>query len=311
MVHFLQTKAWQVFQEALGRKTFTASGKGWQYLAVLETGTRNRRLYCPYGPVCESDKALEEALASLKALAQEQNADFIRVEPTGKVSAAAVKELGLRKMTYNKLQPEQTQIIQLAGRSADDVLADMTSSTRNRFRNYTKKGLTMHESVNPEDVSIFLEFIHKVADRTGLRPHSDEYFRSQTATLFPLGAGKLFYVMFEDKPVAASISFEGDDYRCYAHAAADDDYRNLAPGTILVAHMIMDAHARGLREYDLYGIAPNSPDDDPKHAWAGFTRFKQQFGGERRQYVGTWDLPINKTRYQLYKLYQTVRNKHR
>lgn len=305
MQHFLQSDAWRAFQEALGRQTFVAAGKGWRYMAVLETGKGNTRLYCPYGPDCDNPKAFDEAVASLRELARTQNATFIRVEPTHGVDAANMKRRGLKQVTYNQLQPARTQVISLAGKTAEDVLADMTPSTRNRYRNYQKKGIEMHESTDPADVELFLRFIKKVAKRTHLTPHSDKYFRTQVQTLFPLGAAKLFYVTIDGQPAAASISFEGETTRSYAHAAADDDYRKLAPGTILVAHMILDALAAGKERYDLYGIAPAN---EPHHPWAGFTQFKQQFGGEPVQYAGTWDLPVRPLGYYGYRSYQMLRH---
>lgn len=304
MQHFLQSDAWRAFQEALGRRTFIGTGKGWHYMAVLETGRANTRLYCPYGPVCNSPEAFDGALASLLALAKTQGATFIRVEPTEGIDAAELKRRGFKRVTYNQLQPAQTQVITLAGKTAEDVLADMVPSTRNRYRNYQKKGMEIHESNDPADVELFLRFIKKVAKRTHLTPHSDDYFRMQVQALFPLGAGKLFYVTVDGQPAAASISFEGETTRSYAHAAADDDYRKLAPGTVLVAHMILDALAAGKERYDLYGIAPA---DDPHHPWAGFTKFKQQFGGEPVQYAGTWDLPVQPLVYYGYRSYQILR----
>lgn len=304
MQHFLQSDAWRAFQEALDRRTFTDSGNGWSYMAVLETGKGNTRLYCPYGPDCTSIKSFDAALASLRSLAKAHGVTFIRVEPTEHITAEELRRRGFKQVTYNQLQPENTQVITLAGRTADEVLGDMTPSTRNRYRNYRKKGMEIHESSDPADIELFLQFIKKVAKRTHLTPHSDEYFRTQAQTLFPVGAAKLFYVTVDGKPAAASIAYEGETTRSYAHAAADDDYRKLAPGTVLVAHMIMDAHTAGKEHYDLYGIAPA---DDPHHPWAGFTQFKQQFGGQPVQYAGTWDLPVRPLAYYGYRTYQTIR----
>jgi hypothetical protein len=48
--HFLQSSAWEKFQQSLGRKVFHNRGEGWEYFAILERGTGNSRLYCPFGP---------------------------------------------------------------------------------------------------------------------------------------------------------------------------------------------------------------------------------------------------------------------
>lgn len=41
---------------------------------------------------------------------------------------------------------------------------------------------------------------------------------------------------------------------------------------------------------------------------ASITKFKQSFGGEIVQYSGTWDLPLNKPKYFLYKLMLKIKS---
>ena len=69
--HFLQSAAWQSFQEALGRKVYRQKGIDWEFMAILEPGTRlsPSRLYCPYGPTVSSIKGLKSALKALTKLA--------------------------------------------------------------------------------------------------------------------------------------------------------------------------------------------------------------------------------------------------
>ena len=40
--------------------------------------------------------------------------------------------------------------------------------------------------------------------------------------------------------------------------------------------------------FRFWGIAPT---DDPDHERAGYNRFKRSFGGQVKEYAGTWDLP--------------------
>ncbi len=305
MTHFLQSTAWAHFQESIGRKVFSDHGKNWSYQAILETGRFNTRLYCPYGPHAETPAAFDEALASLKKLAKEQNVTFIRVEPTGTVTSNDLQSLKLSRVTYNQLQPEHTQIIDLSPDEAD-IVAAMNQNNRNLYRNYAKKGLEMHVSQDPKDITIFTEMMHKVALRNGIRAHSDSYFKAQAEALFPTGAAQLFYVTLEGTPIATSIAYDSETTRYYAHASADDAYRKLSPGNSLLAYMIIDAKRHSLGQFDLYGIAPT---DDPTHRWAGFTKFKKSFGGTPVSYVGAWDFPVSRPGYLLYRLYQTVANR--
>jgi len=302
MTHFLQSPAWAAFQESLGRTVVRDSGDGWSYQAVLETGRFNTRLYCPYGPEVNSPEAFDAALTSLRAQAVTHNVTFIRIEPTGAISRDDLIARQLRYVSYVQLQPEHTLRIDLT-LSHDELIAQMEQNSRNVYRNYHKKGLSIHTSSAPADISYFTTLMHGVAHRNHIQAHSDAYFMKQAEALFPLGAAILYYVKLEDTIIAAAIAYDSEDTRYYAHAAANDTYRNLNAGTALLGHMITDAKDKHLAIFDLYGVAPNN---DSTHRWAGFTKFKKSFGGSEFTYVGAWDMPINRLAYLLYRSYQRL-----
>jgi len=303
MVHFLQSQAWAEFQESLGRTVIYKSGDGWSYMAILEKGRFNTRLYCPYGPQIDTKKALAPALESLKQLGRDHRVTFVRVEPVGTVSADQLLQQQFKKVTYLQLQPEHTQVIDLQ-RPEEEIVAEMNANIRNIYHNYAKKGMTIHRSDQPEDIAILTGFMHNVAARNHMTPHSDNYFKQQTKVLLGNGAGKIFYVTTDDDtPMAAAYIYDDGETRYYAHAAADDTYRKLRPGSALVAYLIIDAKCQGLKQFDLYGIAPT---DDPSHPWAGFSRFKKTFGGAPKAYIGAWDFPLRSVQYYLYRLYQKL-----
>lgn len=307
---FLHTDAWETFQRALGRTTYRASGDKWSYLAIKEHGAGNTRLYTPYGPSFSSLAAFDAAITSLKTTAKNANATFIRIEPTDTISPDELRRRGFRPVTYQQLQPRDTLCIDLT-RSSDELLADMSQNSRNITKNITKKGVTFRRSTDPNDIPILLSLLHAVAQRNHITVHSDEYFRTQAATLFPSGAASLFIAEYESTPIAAALVYDSDTTRTYAHAAADDTYRKLSAGTGLVGHMILDAQANGLSFFDLYGITLS---DDPRHPWAGFTKFKRSFGGVAVSYPGAWDLPLKPLPYLVYRTYQTInhwRRSHR
>jgi lipid II:glycine glycyltransferase (peptidoglycan interpeptide bridge formation enzyme) len=305
MGHFLQSDAWRQFQEALGRKSFTDQGDGWSYTAYLEKGSGNTRLYTPYGPTLERPDVLPAAIDSLLAHARRHKATFLRIEPPTNTDEKTLEALGFKPVTYQQLNPARTQVVDLSP-APEDILAQMSQNSRNLTRNYEKKGLMITSSQDPKDVTILTTLLHGVASRNHITPHSDAYFETQAKILFPLGAARLFYATFEDKPIAAALVYDSDDTRYYAHAAADDEFRKLSAGTALVGHMILDAKSQGLSWFDLYGIAPEGA---PNHPWAGFTKFKQSFGGQPVEFLGAWDLPLKLLPYVTYRTYQTVRRR--
>lgn len=301
--HFLQSPAWQRFQERLGRTVRTAHGEGWHWLSVTETGRLSTRAYTPYGPVADSESHLDEALASLEAAARDARVDFVRVEPTGVDAATATAALaarGYRKT--NPVQPENTWALDLTV-GADALIAGMQSSNRNRHRNAAKKGLSVRSSHDPADIGILLDLLDGIVQRKGITEHPRSYYQAQAESLLPGEDATLFIVEHEGNPVAASFVYDSETTRYYAHTAADSEHRKLQPGTILVSHMIVDAAERGLSNFDFVGIAP---EDEPNHPWAGFSEFKKSFGGYPVHYAGTWEKAINVPKYALYRLARRI-----
>ena len=307
MSSFFQTDEWRSFQEALGHRSYTDSGKNWSYVAFLESGTANTRLYTPYGPSFQSEEAFLKAIDSLVQSAKRERATFIRIEPVDAVSRDVLRKRGFRPVTYQQLQPAHTQVIDLSP-SEETILASMSQNSRNLTRNYQKKGISIRISHTPSDIAILISLLDTVAKRNHIRTHNDNYFRTQASTLFPTKAASLYIAEYEQKPIAAALVYDTKSTRVYGHAAADDNYRKLSAGTALLGQIILDAKRQGQHEVDLYGTAP---DDDPSHPWSGFTRLKKSFGGQPKSYVGAWDLPINQFGYRLYRAYQQVYRKLR
>ncbi len=64
-MHFLQTPAWQKFQEDEGRKVFREKSDKFEYMAILRHTKLGNYLFVPYGPALKDKKALKPALESL------------------------------------------------------------------------------------------------------------------------------------------------------------------------------------------------------------------------------------------------------
>lgn len=300
--HFLQSSHWAAFQVALEREVFYAHGKNWQCLAILERSHTGRRLYCPYGPTAQSGQSLIAALEALHVLARAQKALFVRVEPIlpqGRVGLAA---MGL-KPALKDIQPPQTWVQDLT-KSKEALIGELTPTNRNLYNTAAKKDLSFRASDNPADIRIFLTMIHDVAASTGMKPHSDTYYRTMAKTLLPRGAAKIYIAEHKTKPVGAALVFDSPSTRYYAHAGNLRSARNLHAGSPLLTTMLLDAKKQGQSTFDFVGVAPLGKKD---HPWSGFSAFKQSFGGEYRAHRGTWELPT----HPLYKLYRGVYQAHK
>ncbi|MGH7929088.1 MAG: lipid II:glycine glycyltransferase FemX, partial [Candidatus Binatia bacterium] len=194
------------------------------------------------------------------------------------------------------VQPAHTWRVDLT-LPEDELIAAMRATTRNLHRTAVKKGLSFRKSDDPKEIKILLGFIHEMAQRNSIRPHSDRYLRLQAKTLISRGAAHLFFAEYMGRPIAAAMVYDSHDTRFYAHAGAAAEHRKLHAGTPLVSHMVLDAKKNGLSTFDFYGIAPPG---SANHPWSGFTDFKKSFGGYRHNYAGTWDVPLKRVQYRLY-----------
>ncbi|MFI5843921.1 lipid II:glycine glycyltransferase FemX [Catenuloplanes sp. NPDC051500] len=285
--HFLQSSHWAAFQRANGREVYFGSGDGWQCMAIVERAGDACRLYCPYGPVADDQSSLEEALDALQALGRQEGAGFIRVEPWARtVERDELGKLGLLPSKRN-MQPGLTWIQDdLQGKTRDALVLEFAANVRNRWRNAYKKEISVAPSEDPADVEILLQMIHDVSKNTGMIPHGDDYYRIQAKTLMERNAATLYVTRQGDQPIAAAIVYDSPTTRYYAHSGSLLEARKLHTGTVMLATMVLDAQERGQQVFDFVGAAPK---DEPDHPWAGFTEFKQSFGGRYRQNLGTWE----------------------
>lgn len=296
--HFLQSEAWEAFQQARGRRTIRQEGEGWSFMAVVEGQKPLQRLYVPYGPWARDKRSFESALEALQMCARAEGAYALRFEPL--VADGFVPDL---PRAHKDLQPRDTAVVDLT-QPEEDIIGAMSQTTRNLWRRSEKNGLSFRTSYDPNDITLFITMIHEVAARTGMRPYPDDYFQTIASVLFPRQAAGMFIAEHEDTPVA-TIIFYTDGHVCsYAHAASVAAYRKLSPATPLATYSMLAAKKLGCDLYDFYGIAPEGVEN---HRWSGFTHFKLAQGATRVQLPGTFEIPIDQKRALAVKAARTVR----
>lgn len=313
--HFLQSPVWEAYEQTEGNQTFRLKGQGYEAMAVLKSTPVGNYLFCPYGPAVADTEGFKNSLSALKKLAREQQAFFIRTEPIFPVNGDADKlfhELGLKKS--HDLDPAHTWVLDLNA-SEDELLAGMESRKVRYWRNADKRNITIRKSTNPDDITILSSLLEKLGDKDNFIPQNESHLKNQLksgfATLYIADITEPVLADADNnneaegptktitKPIAAALIYDHGDTRFYAHAAADNNYRKLVPGTIVLIQMILDAKKDGKKHYDFWGMTTS---EDPHHPWYGFTQYKKSFGGYQVDYAGTWDLPLSATKYRLYGL---------
>lgn len=315
--HFLQSSPWEKYQQLEGKTTFRLNSDTFEALATLETTPLGNYLYCPYGPTLKSapydpnspasptsDQVisalsdLKSALSALKSLAKEHHAFFIRLEPTLPFPPEALESLHLKKS--HDLDPAHTWVLDLT-QSEEVIFKEMEKEKGRLWRNHAKKGLSIRSTKNPSEISILTHLLQNVGAKNHFNPQDESHLKHQLES----GFATLYIVDYtspdsdQPTPIAASLVYDYDGTRYYAHAASDDAHRKLVAGSILLVQMIVDAKNSSQTAFDFWGITTS---EDPKHPWYGFTKYKKSFGGHQLDYSGTWDLPLRPARYTFYRI---------
>jgi lipid II:glycine glycyltransferase (peptidoglycan interpeptide bridge formation enzyme) len=115
----------------------------------------------------------------------------------------------------------------------------------------------------------------------------------------------LAFADFEGQSLAANLMIDSFGTRTYLHGASSNEMRNVMAPYALHAHLMKDAAEKGLTAYDFWGIAPPGSSED--HPWAGITRFKLGFSENVVSMPGTYDIPLSRFWYGLYKTARKLR----
>lgn len=298
----LQSRVWADFQESLSRSTFFEWSNHWSWVGFEHSQKGVRYLFLPYGPTASLNT--NECLQSVVELAKREKFDFVRIEPMGKIDADDVALVDGAEVV--EVEPKHTQLINLL-QDEQQLRRDLNSGHRNLINGAERRGLTVRLTESDEDFEKFLEMLHNTAKRAKVKFHNDDYYWAIKKILGMRGFAKLYVVDSGEGIVAGALFYDYNGIRYYAHAGADQLLnRKLNGSVVLLWRAIIDAKSAGMHTMDLWGVAPN---DDPKHKWAGISKFKKGFGGESITHLGTYDIPINHAKYRVYMLYRKFRGR--
>ena len=291
-----QSRAWQKLQDDLGEKSFLKTGEDFHYLAILKHTPAGNYLYCPYGPCCDNQNGFRKALDSLKNLAREQNAIFIRIEPRD----PKFPDYAPKNATKSKdLNPKETWLLDLTG--TDEELKQKLPSRLIRYHKAAaKKEITIKTSHNPDDMHYLLDLQRALAKEKGISTFSEHYLKTELEQPF----ATLYLIEYEGRIIAAGLVFDDATTRYNLQGAQSDEGRKLHATGILTIQLILDAKAKGLKTFNFWGIAPEGAPDT--HPWAGFTNFKKTFAGYEKTYAGDYDIILSPAKYKAYNLFRKL-----
>ncbi|WP_107772938.1 lipid II:glycine glycyltransferase FemX [Nocardioides sediminis] len=233
---------------------------------------------------------------------------------TGASVVAQLHELGWRPQAveggFAAGQPQYNFVIPLThddgtARTEDEVLAGMNQLWRRNIKKAAKQGVVV-ERGNREDLKAFHDLYVHTAERDHFTPRGLRYFETMYDALSAEADGRisLWTARHEGDLVASTIAIRVGTHAWYSYGASSTEKREVRGSNAVQWAMVQDALAAGAEVYDLRGITDTLDADDPH---VGLIQFKVGTGGEAVEYVGEWDLPLNKPLYKAFDLYMRRR----
>jgi lipid II:glycine glycyltransferase (peptidoglycan interpeptide bridge formation enzyme) len=301
----LEHGAWSLFQSWRWGELLTGGGNWVERLAVYDdkklvataqiqevTARRGTFLQLRQGPIIgeltlENQQAVWQILvSSLKTMAKERHALFIRINPMiadSAETAQLLKHLGFRPAPIHAMDAEICWVLDIST-TEEALLAGMRKTTRYEIRRGQKLGLTVEKST---DITQFMQLYEATASRQGFVTHQS--VAAEFELFFAHNEAELLLARYQNEVLAGALIIYFGRQAIYHHGASISG--KIPASALLQWEAIKRAKMRGATLYNFWGIAP--PENE-NHPWKGLTLFKQGFGGEMKRFIHSHDLPLSK-----------------
>jgi lipid II:glycine glycyltransferase (peptidoglycan interpeptide bridge formation enzyme) len=299
--HPLQTSAWADFRREWGNE-------------VLETKygilTLHRLPFSHYklGIFEKGPTPTRAQLLELGALGKQKNLIFIKLEPNlgwelpiinsqFSIKSKLIKLLkqngaveGKRLFTPSTFQIDITP-------SEEDLMKSFSSKTRYNIRLAQKRGVKVSENNSGKAFERYLELTRETVRRQGFYAHSEKYHRLMWKALRKVGIAHLLTATYQDEVITTWILFTWKKFLYYPYGASTEKHKEVMANNLMMWEAIRFGKKLGLTTFDLWG----------REEGKGFTKFKEGYNPKVIEFLGTWDLVINRPLYYIYGVAEWIR----
>ena len=184
-------------------------------------------------------------------------------------------------------------------------MASLHSKTRYNIKIANRHGVKVEEVSTDVGFEKYLQLLFDTTRRQGFYLHSPEYHRQLWQTLRGTKIPHIMLASHQGEVLSAFMLFTFGKKLFYPYGASLDTHREVMAPTLLMWECIKYGQNMGLKSFDMWGsLGPDARETDPGF---GFHRFKQSYGGQLVQFIGTYDLIIHPQLYQLYNIVDKYR----
>jgi lipid II:glycine glycyltransferase (peptidoglycan interpeptide bridge formation enzyme) len=226
-------------------------------------------------------------------------------DPVGERVASTLERLGWRPPASDEGfaagQPQYVFQVPLEGRTEDELLKGFNQLWRRNVKKADKAGVEV--SLGTEaDLAAFHELYLETAERDHFTGRPLSYFQTMWSAMRAEDPDRirLYLARHEGDLVAATTMVRVGRHAWYSYGASSTAKRDVRGSNAVQWRMLRDAAAAGATVYDLRGITDTLAQDDPHF---GLIQFKLGTGGEAVEYLGEWDLPLNRVLFKAFEVY--------
>ena len=337
--HPLQSYEWGEFREKTGVKVIRRGMFKDNKLASGFQLTIHPIPHTPFtiGYLPKGELPTRELLEELKKIGKEEKCVFIQLEPNVSVHRHSGEEHSddsrISKLESDSGQARMTELgLVSAARplftkfnfvlditpSEEELLKNMHQKARYNIKIAQKNGVEVLEDNSEEAFKEYLRLTHETTERQKFYAHTEDYHRKMWETLRQaqgrlieksLDKNKLtahlLTAKYNGKILTAWILFVFKDSLYYPYGASSSENREVMSSNLEMWEAIRFGKKLGLKSFDMWGAL--GPNPDRKDPWFGFHSFKEKYGPEHVEYVGSYDLVISPVLYELYKIADKLR----
>ena len=253
--------------------------------------------YCPKSVIPS-----EEILIKINQIAVSRGAILVKFEPNERKSVDSDNKLMNLKEVFS-LKPGKALFTQFSfwldlKQNEESLLKNMHQKTRYNIRLAEKKEVKIIKDNSDNGFEDYWKLMEETTKRQGFFAHTKSYHQKMWRTMKESGMGNLFKAVYQGKVLTTWIVFNLNDVLYYPYGASSSENREVMASNLMMWEVIRFGKNLGCKMLDMWGSL--GPEPDVKDPWYGFHRFKQGYGPELIEFVGTYDLVVDPFLYKVY-----------
>lgn len=289
MIHPLQTKEWGEFRQEWGNEIEFVQNNLIIFSKIPHTKFT-------IGTVIRGGKPTKENVNEIKLIAKKNNAIFIKFEPNVLYDEKLASQLTSFGLVKGKTLFTPTSFWIDLTPSEEELMKSISSKTRYNIRLAQKHGVEVKIDNSDKAFEKYLELTTETNKRQGFYSHTPKYHRLMWKHLKG-NIANLLTANYKNEIISAWILFNNEEFLYYPYGASTDKYKEVMANNLMMWEAIKFGKKLGLKTFDLWG----------REEGKGFTRFKEGYNPKVVEFIGSWDLVLNKPLYYLYRILEKIR----